>query len=980
MTGIELPPEGSTSQSKLSRFKKRQFSPLEWYCNLPIRSKQLTRLYTSEIISIVGLVGVGSLLLVTAGRSQLVNQAKSELAVTEIAYNIKINQMGFGFRGQSENTAIISAAVAHNKSQPLTAEQNAQIKQILQNEIKARNIEYATLVGKDQRIIVNANANRTGETFDPNNLVSEVFKNPQQIKSTGLASWDELTKESPPLPQDFAKQNALIRYTVTPVKDSVNGSVIGALVAGDIVNKKSSIVEETIKAFGSGYSGIYLRQPTGEFVLASSVEQHHNTQSIKAEINQPIDEIKLLEKAAAVPGEVVTMRASELGKESYTLAAKALPNFQGEPVAILVRGTQETALNELLKNSLMLQLLVAGLAFIAEVYLVNLLGRSISQPVKKLQQTTQKFAKGDRQIRAEIQFKDEIGQLAQTFNEMAQSIVASEESLAEVAFHQKAEVARYLAFAEITSHLYKSLKADDIFQTSVDEIRRALQADRVLIYRFNEDWVSGTITAESVVPGWTKAMGQIINDPLKEGDIDRYRDGRIWICNNIDEAGLTDCHCKILERLQVKANIVAPIMQENKLLGLLCAHQCSAPREWQEEEIGLFTQLVSQVGFALKQASLLEQLEQARQEAELARQKAEAVSRQVEQARLVAELTSIEQRQQKEELQHQLLTLLNDVEGSAKGDLTVRAEVSENEIGTVADFFNAIIESLREIVVQVKQASSQVNVSLQKDEIAVEQLSEQAIKQTEEITRLLNSVEQMTSSIQIVADNANKAATIARQASTAAASSGAAIDGTVENIWNLQKTVISTTEKVRLLGKSSQDIAKVVSLVQQIALQTNLLAINAGIEANRAGEEGESFRVIAEQVGVLAMKSTDATKEIEQVIQVIQLGTKEVVEAMEEGKNQVVDSTRRVINAKQNLEQIFEVSRQIDELLQSISSATVSQAQTSQVVTDLMQEIAKTSQHTSASSRKVCGSLRQTVEVAEQLQLKVGRFKIGTQG
>jgi len=196
----------------------------------------------------------------------------------------------------------------------------------------------------------------------------------------------------------------------------------------------------------------------------------------------------------------------------------------------------------------------------------------------------------------------------------------------------------------------------------------------------------------------------------------------------------------------------------------------------------------------------------------------------------------------------------------------------------------------------------------------------------------------------------------------------------------LQKTVISTTEKVRLLGKYSQEIVKVVSLVQQIALQTNLLAINAGIEANRAGEEGESFRVIAEQVGVLAMKSTDATKEIEQVIQVIQLGTKEVVEAMEEGKNQVVDSTRRVINAKQNLEQIFEVSRQIDELLQSISSATVSQSQSSQVVTDLMQEIAKTSQYTSASSRKVCGSLRQTVEVAEQLQLKVGRFKIGTQG
>jgi twitching motility protein PilJ len=157
------------------------------------------------------------------------------------------------------------------------------------------------------------------------------------------------------------------------------------------------------------------------------------------------------------------------------------------------------------------------------------------------------------------------------------------------------------------------------------------------------------------------------------------------------------------------------------------------------------------------------------------------------------------------------------------------------------------------------------------------------------------------------------------------------------------------------------------------------LAVNAGIEASRAGEGGQGFRVVAAQVGALATQSTNATREIEEVIERLQSGTKEVIEAMEKGTVQVVDSSRSVISAKESLEQIFEVSHQIDKLVRSISNTTVSQAQTSQAVTDLMQQIAKTSQHTSDSSRKVSGSLRKTVDVAEQLQMSVGRFKIGTE-
>lgn len=747
MTEIKLPSVRGSSQSSVYHSNKRQSFSLEWFYNLPIKGKQLTGLFTSEVISLIGLVGVGAVLIVASGRTQLVRQAEAELAVAATNYNIKIDQMSVGFRSQSDNASVISAAIAHSKDEPLTPELQTQVKQILQNEIKANNIEYATLVGKDLRIIVNGNNNRSGETFNPNSLVSEVFKNAKQIQASQIISWNDLAKESPSLPQGFAKQDALIRYTVTPVKDSKTGSVVGALVAGDIVNGKLPIVENTLRAFGGGYSAIYNRQSSGNFTLATALDQGKAANLKPVQPGVPLLDTSLLEKATASPGKIVTGRAVA-GTQSYTMATKAITDFSGKPVAVLVRGTSETALNRLLGESLLLQVVISSLTLAVDVALAILLGRTITQPIKQLQQTARNFTHGDRKARAKVLTSDEVGHLAQTFNELADSIVSSEVTLAEQARRQLAEADRLRSFSTI---------------------------------------------------------------------------------------------------------------------------------------------------------------------------------------------------------------------------------------GTVADFFNSIIENLREIVMQVKLASAQVNCSLGEDEQAVKQLSFAALKQADEISRALDSIEQMTYSIQVVAENANQAAVVARNASIAAEAGGTAMDGTVENIVTLQETVVKTANKVRDLGESSKQIAKVVSWIQEITLQTNLLALNASIEASRAGEDGLGFRVVAENIAELATQAANATREIEEVIKSIELGTKEVVEAMEESKTQVVDGTHRVIDAKRNLEKIFEVSRQIDELVQSISSATVSQAQTSQIVTELMQDIAKTSQQTSDSSRKVSNSLRQTVEVAEKLQMSVGRFKISTE-
>jgi len=174
---------------------------------------------------------------------------------------------------------------------------------------------------------------------------------------------------------------------------------------------------------------------------------------------------------------------------------------------------------------------------------------------------------------------------------------------------QEAEAKLSQLFTEITLKIRRSLKLDDVINTTVHELRQALKTDRVIIYRFNTDW-SGTIIAESIAQGWTKTLGKTVNDPFREDYIEMYKNGRVQATNDIYAAGFTQCHREILEGFEIKANLIAPIIHNNQLVGLLCAHECSTTRYWHRYEINLFKQLAIQVGIALEQASLVAELEQ----------------------------------------------------------------------------------------------------------------------------------------------------------------------------------------------------------------------------------------------------------------------------------------------------------------------------------------------------------------------------------
>ncbi|MDJ0633891.1 MAG: methyl-accepting chemotaxis protein [Xenococcaceae cyanobacterium MO_188.B29] len=335
-----------------------------------------------------------------------------------------------------------------------------------------------------------------------------------------------------------------------------------------------------------------------------------------------------------------------------------------------------------------------------------------------------------------------------------------------------------------------------------------------------------------------------------------------------------------------------------------------------------------------------------------------------------------EQRQEKEELEAAIYTLIDEVSDATDGDLTVRANLKSLELSTVADLFNAIIDNLQEIAVEAKQSTSQVGSSLKQNEEAILLLAEQAITEAQETRDTLMSVEQMSRSIQTVAENANQAEKIADDTYNTVLNSTSDMNLTVDSILELRTTVGETAKKMKRLGESSQKISQAVSFIEEIALKTNILAINASVEAGRAGEYGQGFTIVAEQVGALAEQSAAATKEIANIVAVIQAETQEVNQAMESGTSQVVETTRLVESTKQSLGQVLEKSQEINQLMGSISQTTVSQANTSQNVTNLMQKIANLSETTSKSSKEVAQSIVETAQVAAKLESTVAQFKV----
>ena len=340
------------------------------------------------------------------------------------------------------------------------------------------------------------------------------------------------------------------------------------------------------------------------------------------------------------------------------------------------------------------------------------------------------------------------------------------------------------------------------------------------------------------------------------------------------------------------------------------------------------------------------------------------------------ELAAEEQRQLIERLQNRVLELLEEVEPINDGDLTIRATVTADDIGTIADSYNFMVANLREIVTKVQAAASNVAETTSHNESSVQALSQEALRQAEEIMIALKQVQEMAQSAQLVAGSAEKAAEVVRRATQTVEEGDAAINRTVEGIVAIRETVAETRQKVKYLGESSQKISTVVNLISEFATQTKMLAFNASIEATRAGEQGRGFAIVADEVRTLAQQSAEASKEIEKLIAAIQEETNEVIAAMETGTEQVVTGTKLVDETRQTLSKITVASAEVSQLVESIAQAAIQQSGMSQTVTQTMTNVAQIADKTSKEATLVSSSFEELRLVATALKEDVAQFKV----
>ncbi|HLP88991.1 MAG TPA: GAF domain-containing protein [Nostocaceae cyanobacterium] len=542
--------------------------------------------------------------------------------------------------------------------------------------------------------------------------------------------------------------------------------------------------------------------------------------------------------------------------------------------------------------------------------------------------------------------------LAKSQVDYLQKVQEQSEKISQIAEQEK-------GFSKIVNRIRQSLDVGEIFKATTQEVRQLLRCDRLAIYKFNPDW-SGQFIAESVGSGWIKTVTpdfkMVWEDThLQETQGGRYAKGETFVVKDIYQIGHAQCHVEILEQIEAKAYVIVPIFFNEKLWGLLAAYQNSSTREWEESQVNLLARVGDQLGLALQQTEYLQQLQTK------STQLAEAAAR---------------EKAAKELLQQRSIQLLMALKPALSGDLTARAPITEDEVGTIADAYNGTLQALRQIVMQVQTAAQTVAETSSNSNNSLVGLTTLARQQSEEIRTALNDIQQMVDSTQAVVTNAQQVQVAVQQANKTVDVGDTAMNQTVNAIQAIRETVAQTSKKIKRLSESSQKISKVVNLISSFATQTNVLALNAAIEATRAGEYGKGFAVVADEVRSLSRQSAAATIEIEKLVQEIQAETGEVAVAMETGIQQVVEGTNLVNETRQNLNDIVSATAEISQLIEQITAATKQQMNQSVTVTNSMNDVAAIANQTFAESKEIANAFQNLSGMAQGLLATVSKFKV----
>ncbi len=376
--------------------------------------------------------------------------------------------------------------------------------------------------------------------------------------------------------------------------------------------------------------------------------------------------------------------------------------------------------------------------------------------------------------------------------------------------------------------------------------------------------------------------------------------------------------------------------------------------------------LIAAMGIALV---LLQDSRNRAKEANQRRMEADAqmqlAQRQEEQANLV-----------NEQNQAAILRLMNELQEVADGDLTVQATVSEDITGAIADSVNYTVEELRGLVGRVTQTAVDVTAASSQAQNISDELLEASHQQAQEIVDAGKAIATMATDITEVSRSANESAEVARQSVAAAEQGALAVENTIKGMNEIREQIQETSKRIKRLGESSQEIGEITELISDITEQTNVLALNAAIQAASAGEAGRGFSVVAEEVQRLAERSAEATKQIGALVRTIQTDTHDAVAAMEKSTQGVVEGAKLSDAAGTALSEIRSVSNRLAELIQGISLSTEQQATSANGVAQNIEHILTITEKTQNGTQQTSLSIKDLSKLAEELKNSVSRFRV----